>query len=221
MLPGSAAARRLIAEVIGASPTLEPRDELFLQALQVGLARRASDVPALVGAWSAAREAIVRHPVDLFALLPLGELGVAAARLGEGERMSAHVDQAWSLLAGLGEPVVWATPLHWYGVHAAILAGRPDALEPHAKALVRAARSSHVAGVLATAGSAWMHVLAGEVNPDAVHQAARGLQDLGLAWDASRLLAQAAARSTDRKAITSLLQAARARCRTGGSSGYR
>ena len=96
-----------------------------------------------------------------------------------------------------------ATPLHWYGVHAAILAGRPDALEPHAKALVRAARSSHVAGVLATAGSAWMHVLAGEVNPDAVHQAARGLQDLGLAWDASRLLAQAAARSTDRKAITS------------------
>jgi DNA-binding CsgD family transcriptional regulator len=211
MLRGqSAAARRLIAEVIDASPTLEPRDELFLQALQVGLARRASDVPALVGAWSAAREAIVRHPVDLFALLPLGELSVAAARLGEGERMSAHVDQAWSLLAGLGEPVVWATPLHWYGVHAAILAGRPDALEPHAKALVRAARSSHVAGVLATAGSAWMHVLAGEVNPDAVHQAARGLQDLGLAWDASRLLAQAAARSTDRKAITSLLQAARA-----------
>ena len=78
----------------------------------------------------------MRHPVDLFALLPLGELSVAAARLGEGERMSAHVDQAWSLLAGLGEPVVWATPLHWYGVHAAILAGRPDALEPHAKALV-------------------------------------------------------------------------------------
>ena len=211
MLRGqSAAARRLIAEVIDASPTLEPRDELFLQALQVGLARRASDVPALVGAWSSAREAIVRHPVDLFALLPLGELSVAAARLGEGERMSAHVDQAWSLLSGLGEPVVWATPLHWYGVHAAILAGRPDALEPHAKALVRAARSSHVAGVLATAGSAWMHVLAGEVNPAAVHQAARGLQDLGLAWDASRLLAQAAARSTDRRATTSLLQAARA-----------
>jgi DNA-binding CsgD family transcriptional regulator len=188
---------------------LEPRDELFLQALQVGVARRASDIPALIGAWSAAREAIVRHPVDLFALLPLGELSVAAARLGEAERMSAHLDQAWRLLAGLGEPVLWATPMHWYGVHAAILAGRPDSLEPHAKALVRAARTSHVAGVLAAAGSAWMHVLAGDVDAKAVHDAARRLQNLGLAWDASRLLAQAAARSTDRKAISSLLQAAR------------
>jgi DNA-binding CsgD family transcriptional regulator len=210
MLRGrTAAARRLLGQASEAPDGLEPRDELFLQALQVGVARRASDIPALIGAWSAAREAIVRHPVDLFALLPLGELSVAAARLGEAERMSAHLDQAWRLLAGLGEPVLWATPMHWYGVHAAILAGRPDSLEPHAKALVRAARTSHVAGVLAAAGSAWMHVLAGDVDAKAVHDAARRLQNLGLAWDASRLLAQAAARSTDRKAISSLLQAAR------------
>jgi DNA-binding CsgD family transcriptional regulator len=211
MLRGqTSSARKLLMQASAAAPIAEPRDELFHQALQVGLARRTSDVPALVGAWGAAREAIVRHPVDLFALLPLGEMSVAAARLGEVERMSAHLDQAWNLLADLGEPVLWATPLHWYGVHAAILAGRPESLEPHAKALVRAARSSHVAGVLAAAGSAWMHVLAGEVDADAVHDAARRLQDLGLAWDASRLLAQAAARSTDRRAITSLLQAARA-----------
>ncbi len=211
MLRGQVArARSLLRLASDFSPVLEPRDELFGQALQVGLARRTSDVPALIGAWSAAREAIVRHPVDLFALLPLGELTVAAARLGEAERMSAHLDQAWDLLGRLGEPVLWATPLHWYGVHAAILAGRPDSLEPHAKALVQAARTSHVAGVLAAAGSAWMHVLAGDVDADVVLDAARRLQRLGLAWDASRLLAQAAARSTDRKTMASLLNVARA-----------
>ncbi|WP_324275197.1 hypothetical protein [Blastococcus brunescens] len=78
--PATAAQR--MAEAQAGRDRPEPRDELFLRALEVGLARRASDLPALLRAWARAREAVLRHPVDLFTLLPLGELVVAAARLG-------------------------------------------------------------------------------------------------------------------------------------------
>jgi DNA-binding CsgD family transcriptional regulator len=203
-------ARELIEQAQAVKAVAEPRDELFIHSLEVGLARRTSNVPGLVQAWTAAREAIVRHPVDLFVLLPLGELTVAAARLRDTARLSPHLEQAWDLLRRLGDPVLWGTPLHWYGVHAAILSGRPSDLEPHANALLRAAHTSHFAAVLATAGRAWRRILGGEIDPEAVHAAARGLQSVGLAWDGSRLLGQAAARSTDRKTIAALLQAARA-----------
>ena len=109
--------------------------------------------------------------------------------------------------------------MHWYGVHAAILAGRPNDLEPHAKALLRAAKTSHFAARLATAGRAWMQILGGDIDPEAVQAAARGLQSVGLAWDGSRLLGQAAARSTDRKTMAVLLQAARAMQEPGDPPG--
>lgn len=204
------AARDWMARARRTSAVPEPRDELFVQALEVGLARRASDVPALVQAWSAAREAIVRHPVDLFVLLPLGELTVAAARLRDSERLAPHLDEAWRLLAGVGDPALWATPLHWYCVQAAILSERTQDIEPHATPLARAARHSHYAGVLATAGRSWMRVLADKVEPGDVMSAARGLATVGLAWDGSRLLGAAAGRSTDRREMSALLQAARA-----------
>ena len=43
-----------------------------------------------------------------------------------------------------------------------------------------------------------------------MHAAAQRLQKFGLAWDGSRLLGQAAAHSSDRRVVSSLLQAARA-----------
>ena len=53
---------------------LEPRDEFVAAALEVAIARRTGDLAALMPAWARAREAIVRHPVDLFVLQQLGEL---------------------------------------------------------------------------------------------------------------------------------------------------
>ncbi|MBV9142125.1 MAG: LuxR family transcriptional regulator [Pseudonocardiales bacterium] len=206
----SALARRWVARAVPESGTLEPREELFAAALAVGLARRESDIPALHSAWAAAREAIVRHPADLFALLPLGELAVAAARLGDADRVAPHLDQARILLKRLGDPPLWAAPLHWYGLHAALLREQPSAAEPHAAALVTAAKSHHYAAVLAVAGRTWMRVLAGAVDPAEVESAARGLQSIGLANDGSRLAGQAAIRTTDRKVMVTLLGCARA-----------
>jgi DNA-binding CsgD family transcriptional regulator len=213
-------ARCWLARAVPESGTLEPREELFAAALAVGLARRESDIPALQSAWGAAREAIVRYPADLFALLPLGELAVAAARLGDFDRVAPHLEQAQILLERLGDPSLWAAPLHWYGLHAAILREQPSAAERHARALVKAAKNHHYAAVLATAGRAWMRVLAGEVDPAEVESASRGLQSIGLANDGSRLAGQAAIRTTDRKAMLTLLGCARSLRATGpGAAG--
>ena len=189
---------------------LEPRDELYLRALHVGLARRDSDVPALVRAWVRAREAILRHPVDLFALLPLGELVVAGARLGDDDRLAPHLATATALLERLGDPALWATPLHWSGVQAAIITDDPERLRPHAAALVAAARTSPYAAILASAGRTWLRVLTGDIEADAVIETAERLAHVGLAWDGSRLAGQAAARTADPRDRTSLLQCARA-----------
>lgn len=211
----TALARCWLARTVPESGTLEPREELFAAALAVGLARRESDIPALQTAWAAAREAIVRHPADLFALLPLGELAVAAARLGDFDRVAPHLEQAWILLERLGDPPLWAAPLHWYGLHAAILREQPSAAERHVAPLVKAAKNNHYAAVLATAGRAWMRVLAGHFDPSEVELAARGLQSIGLANDGSRLAGQAAIRTTDRKVMLTLLGCARALRATG------
>jgi len=126
MIRGDAAlARRWLDRTVPDSRALEPRDGLFAAALTVGLARREGDIPALQGAWVAAREAIVRHPVDLFTLLPLGELAVGAARLREFERVAPHLEQARLLLERLGDPPLWSAPCHWYSLHAAILRDQP------------------------------------------------------------------------------------------------
>ncbi|MGI9003784.1 MAG: LuxR C-terminal-related transcriptional regulator [Pseudonocardia sp.] len=203
-------AQQYMAEAAPANGEPEPRDELFTRALQVGIARRASDLPGMAKAWSAAREAIVRHPVDLFALLPLGELAVAAARLRDQERLTPHLDAAWALLARLGDPVLWSSTLHWSGVHAALYTENSAELKVHADALVHAARTSTYARALATAGRAWVRVLTGDVEVPAVEAAARGLQAVGLGWDGCRLAGQAAIRADDARARVSLLQCARA-----------
>jgi len=205
-------ARRLRTEVTArvGDGVLTMRDDLFLRALELGIARRTSDVAGLRGSWHAGRDVLLRHPVDLFMLLPLGEFAIAAGRLGQWERVSTLLDDAWKLLDRLGDSLVWSPTLRWCGVQAAILRNRPDEVEPHAAALVRAARHSSFPAALAAGGRAWMQVLAGDVVPSHIEAAAIQLRDFGLAWDGSRLLGQAAARSSDRQVIAALLQAARA-----------
>ncbi len=60
---------------------LQLRDELLAAALQAALARRTGSAAGLATSWARVRAALLHHPVDLFTLLPLGELAVAAALL--------------------------------------------------------------------------------------------------------------------------------------------
>ena len=97
-------ARAALAAASPPGAALEPRDELLAAALEVALARRTGDLASLMPAWGRAREAIVRHPVDLFVLQQLGELSIAATRLRESSWVRPHLDEAAQLLARLGDP---------------------------------------------------------------------------------------------------------------------
>ena len=182
---------------------------MFARAIDVGLARRRNDLAALLEAWPAALEAVVCRPPDLFGLLPLGEIAVAAARVNEASRVASHLEQAAALLDGLGHPVLWSAPHHWYGIQVAVVAERPDWLERHTRPLAAAARESHYAEVLTDAARVWLQVLGARVDPAAVERAARRLVGVGLAWDGARLVGHAAARTPDRTSMVGLLQIAR------------
>lgn len=188
---------------------LEPRDRLFAVAVEVGIARRAGDAAALGRAWRQAGEAVLRHPVDLFTFLPLGELSTAAARLRDEPRLAAHLADAQALLTALGDPPLWAMPLWWGGLHAALIAGRTADAEEHAAAITRAAGRDEAFRTTAAAARCWLDVTEGDVDPDAVEDAARGLDAAGFTWDAARLAGRAATRTTDRAAMVRLLDCAR------------
>ena len=199
----------LARQFLTAAEVREPRDRLFAVALDVGLARRDSDAARLRRAWGEACEAIVRHPVDLFTLLPLAELIIAAARLGDHDRLAPYVQQARSLLAQLGDPPLWTALLHWSGFHAAVILDQLTVAAEHSAALAAGAGHSRYGLVASAAAESWLEVLAGRVDAVKVEAAARGLHSAGLSWDAARLTGQAAIRTPDRKAMVTLLDCAR------------
>ncbi|USX49484.1 LuxR family transcriptional regulator [Lentzea sp. HUAS12] len=207
MLRGNlAVARETLLSVRGA---FEPRDWIFAVALEVGVARRNSDLATLRRTWEQACEAVLRHPVDLFSLLPLGEFAAAAARLRDQERLAPHLAQASALLRSLGNPPLWAAQIHWGLLHAAIIDENSAAAEEHAAALAACRDSSRYCLILSGAAECWLDVVAGKVDADRVEEAARSLHAVGLWWDASRLAGQAAIRTSDRQAMVRLLDCAR------------
>ncbi|GAA0217171.1 helix-turn-helix transcriptional regulator [Saccharothrix mutabilis subsp. mutabilis] len=188
---------------------LEPRDWIFAVALEIGVARRNSDLAALKRTWDQACEAVLRHPVDLYTFLPLGEFAAAAARLRDQHRLAPHLTAARTLLRQLGDPPLWAVPLHWAGLHAAIIAEETSVAEEHAAALASFRDRSRYGALVSAAAESWLDVLAGKVDPDLVESAARGLHAAGQWWDAARLAGQAAIRTSDRQAMVRLLDCAR------------
>lgn len=202
-------ARESLAQAVALDGDRSPRDELLLQALHISIARRYEDLAGLNAAWSRGRESILHVEFDLYTLLPLTELVSAGARAGDTQLMARHFEQALDLIERLGSPALWATPLRWAGIQQGILLNQPASLTPHARALVAAAANNPVAATMAQAGRVWTSVLAGNVDPDAVESAARGLAAAGLAWDGARLAGHGAGRATDRKVSSRLLSCAR------------
>lgn len=196
-----------VAAVPGA--ILHRRDALWAAALQTAIARRSGDTGGLQKHWYAAVEVLADYSLDLFALLPLGELWVAAARMRQVDQLQHTLDDAFSLLNSLGNPPLWSVPLHWAGVHAGILANSPEYVAPHGQALSAAAAHSTLAQALSVAGRTWLRVLAGQVDADEVGAAARSLAHVGLTSDATRLAGQAALQTSDPRVAGAMLQLAR------------
>ena len=211
MLDGhlAAAAADVTAVAADAESALHRRDALWAAALQTAIARRSGDSGAVQKHWYAAMEVLAEYSMDLYSLLPLGELWVAAARMRQVDRLQHTLDEAFALLDSLGNPLLWSVPLHWAGVHAGILANSPEAVAPHGQALTAAAAQSTFAKALATAGRTWLRVLANHVDTDEVSAAARSLSQFGLTWDATRLAGQAALHTPDGRVSGAMLQLAR------------
>jgi len=188
---------------------LHRRDALWAAALRTAIARRSGDAGAVQKHWYSAVEVLAEYSIDLFSLLPLGELWIAAARMRQQDRLAPVVDQAFAILRALGDPVSWSVPLHWAGVHAGIVANDPAAVAPHGQALTAAATHSPFAKALAGAGRTWLRVLANQVETDEVTAAARTLTQFGLTSDATRLAGQAALQAADPKVSGLMLQVAR------------
>lgn len=198
------------ADVTAASGSgLHRRDALWAAALQTAIARRGGDAGALQKHWYAAVEVLAEYSLDLFALLPLGELWVAAARMRQVDQLQHTLDQAFALLNALGNPPLWSVPLHWAGVHAGILANSPESVAPHGQALSTAAAQSTLAQSLSVAGRTWLRVLADQVDAEEVTAAARSLAHVGLTSDATRLAGQAALQTADPRVSGAMLQLAR------------
>src|SRR3977135_1612580 len=69
-----------------ADAALHRRDALWAAALQTAIARRSGDSGAVQRHWYAAVEVLAEYSTDLFSLLPLGELWVGAAPVGQVAR---------------------------------------------------------------------------------------------------------------------------------------
>lgn len=197
------------ADMVGSCSPTEYRDQVMAHALTVAIARRRGDTGGLMNAWQDAAPVVAEMEVDLFGLLPLGELWLAAVRVGDTARLAHLVDDADRLLSGLGTPAAWTTAWSWYAVQAAILADDPAALVPYARQLGQAAADDSFAAALADAGRAWLRVMQGSPDVAEVEAAARKLEDAGLPWDAARLAGEAALRVDDTQSATALLQVAR------------
>jgi DNA-binding CsgD family transcriptional regulator len=196
------------ADVAAAGAELHRRDALWAAALQTAIARRNGDPGSLQKHWYAAMEVLADCSVDLFALLPLGELWVAAARMRQVDQLRHSLRQAFGLLESLSNPTLWSVPLHWAGVHAGILANSPEAVAPHGQALSGAVDSA-LARALSGAGRTWLRVLADQVDADEVTAAARALSRVGLTSDATRLAGQAALQTPEGRVSGAMLQLAR------------
>ncbi|HEY8524409.1 MAG TPA: LuxR C-terminal-related transcriptional regulator [Acidimicrobiales bacterium] len=189
--------------------SLTPRDQLVAAAIEAGLARRAGDLARLGQAWAQAEAVLLHQPADLASLDVIGELAVAASRLGLWERIAGKARELGDVVRGLGSPPLWALPLRWIGLQVALASDDRDA------AVRRAAEIEAVPPVhprlqgLADAAQAWVAILGGDVDVDQVSAAAGGLQKLGLTWEASRLTGQAAIRSGDPSVTRTLLEQAR------------
>ena len=152
------------AKPLGTTGRAEPRDRLFAVAMELGVARRPSDPVTVDRTWQQAGEAVLRHPVDLFTFLPLGELAMAAARLRDQDRLAPHLTAARTLLAGLGDPPLWAAPLYWSGLHAAIIADDREAAASTRRHCTH--RTDDRYNALADAARCWLDVVEGTVDPD-------------------------------------------------------
>jgi DNA-binding CsgD family transcriptional regulator len=189
---------------------------LLHAALQAGLARRSGDVARLRAAWGDVEPMLARRTVDVSHVECVEELAVAAARLRHRVRMEPVLDLLEAMVARLGQP--WQVAVAWVRLQVAIAEEDPATAAVVGRRLgtVCAPRpgSGHAGGgrrqaAQCAASAQWTRVLGGDVDADAAITVGDQLAAAELPWEGSRLVGQAAIRTTDAAAARRLLEHAR------------
>lgn len=195
-------------------------DDLLEVAVATGIARRKGDLVALTERWDDVFTALARATDDLLVLGPVCELVLVAARLGHTDVAEQRLGRLRALVEAMGTPPLFAVPVLWAELLIAAADERVEAVAEAADQLARVVAPPHLAGVQAGA-LAWSEVLGGEFDDATVEAAADALVSAGLAWEASRLVGQAAIRVDDPGRTRRLLEVARgakARLPAGGEA---
>jgi DNA-binding CsgD family transcriptional regulator len=188
---------------------LAGRERLLLAALSAGLARRSGDMARLRDAWAIVEQALARQTVDLFAVEQVEELAVAATRLRRQARVTPLLAALDEVVAGLGAPPAWSVAVGWVRLQLAVAAEDGAAAAAAAAALPAGADLPERQSAQSAAAAEWGRILAGTVDADAVVAVAERLAGAELPWEASRLVGQAAIRTSDPAAARRLLERAR------------
>ncbi|HEX5597733.1 MAG TPA: helix-turn-helix transcriptional regulator [Micromonosporaceae bacterium] len=187
---------------------LPGRERLLLAALAAGIARRSGDIATLRQSWASAEQCLARRTADLLQLEAVEELVVAAARLGQHQRIIPILDTLDEIINRLGRPAAWVTALGWIRLQVAIVDDNVPAAESVMKELL-AVTSGPRQHAQAVAARCWVDILANQVDPTAVLDATSWLANADLPWEASRLAGQAAIRVSDADTARRLLERAR------------
>ncbi len=187
----------------------DERETLVACAVEAGVARRRGDLEGMDVAWRAARMLLLRLAPDLLVTQPLGELLICGARLGDSTTVHNSLSAVRRLLARADHPPLWTLPVLWDEMHIAIALDDLDGARTAARAAAATPHAIGRARPATLAAQCWVDALAAPAEPGRVREAATGLADIGLTWEASRLAGAAAIRLTDRSAMRELLQFAR------------
>ncbi|WFE22148.1 helix-turn-helix transcriptional regulator [Solwaraspora sp. WMMD937] len=199
-----------VAELRRLSGAMLPgRERLTYAGLTAGIARRSGDIGQLRAAWSVAEPVLARRAVDLSQLEVVEELLVAAARLRHHQRIAPVLADLAGIIDQLGRPTAWTVSLSWIRLQIAVVGEEPAAAAAAADELGSLDPGGFRQQAQCRAAGRWAAVLAGEVDPEAVLADAAELAAAELPWESSRLIGQAAVRTTDASAARRLLERAR------------
>ncbi|MCB0993542.1 MAG: helix-turn-helix transcriptional regulator, partial [Acidimicrobiales bacterium] len=158
----------------------------------------------------------LRQTVDLTTFGPVGELVVAASRLGQADRADAVQRQLDQIIdrRNPAVPAGWRAALGWHHIQLAVVtddavAAGTAAVELETLPTPEGERPATFARAVTAAARCWADLLLESVDIDAIGAAVDLLNDALLPWDAARLAGQAALRVTDPSAARSLLERAR------------
>lgn len=205
----------------GGGEDLPGRDGLVAAATAARAARRSGDLAALHDAWQRAEPFLIVVAPDLWLLEPAAELAAVSSRLDPHERAERWLDELDAMVEAGGAAPAWRVALAWARLQVAVAADDVEAVASGAARLQ--SLDDRVLGpgarALVAAAAVWRDVVAGEIEPPEVERAAGTLAAVGRPWEASRLVGQAAVRTTDPALARSLLVRARELSGSAGGAG--